>query len=97
MRGYELRLLTLSTKHLPKLVVLPVELPLVLLLCVVSKVTLVDRDDKGIVGEKLREQPAHPKSLVVEGGIVVADHREIVAAIVKVEVLFQDARELVGM
>lgn len=77
--------------------VLPVELPLVLFLRIVSKVTLVDRDDKGIVGEKLREQPAHPESLVIEGRIIVAYHRKIIAAIVKVEVVFQDARELVGI
>ena len=66
-------------QHLPQLVVLSVELPLVLLSRVVPDMALVDRDDEGPIEEELGEEPAHPESLVIESGVLVADHCRVIA------------------
>ena len=59
--------------------VLSVELPLVLLPRVVPDVALVDRDDEGPVEYELGEEPAHPESLEIESGVLVADHSRVLA------------------
>ena len=66
-------------QHLPQLVVLSVELPLVLLSRVVPDMALVYRDDEGPIEEELGEEPAHPESLVIESGVLVADHCRVIA------------------
>ena len=59
--------------------VLSVELPLVLLSLVMPDVAQVDRDDECSVNQKLGKEPAHPESLEIKCGVLVADHSSVIA------------------
>lgn len=71
----------MSTKDLPQLMVLSVELPLVLGLVVMSDMTFIYRYDQGSIYDELCKYSTDPETLRVEGRVLIADHGRVIATI----------------
>ena len=85
------------SKGLLELMVPSVELPLVLLGCIRSNMTLINGDDYRTIREELCQHPTHPLSLAIECRILIPDRGSIQSSVPEVKVVPENGSKLFGI